>query len=111
MYGLGRRPVRARFFASNGWYCFRRDCKRAARQFAIDTRVRTRTLCLPQPVRFGTAQFHMSILRLQEQWAWRHGVTIRWMLALGFSHEIAVLIALYLVGPKLTVRELAARLV
>ena len=108
-YGTRERPVRARYFAGKGWYGFRSDCKRDARQFEAEHHVRTRILCLPMPVKFYFAWFHMEIIRMREQQARRRDVTMRWMHAAGFPADVAELIALHLLGQELSDAELAAR--
>ena len=63
-WGTGITPARARYFAGKGWYCYRSDCKRDARRFGAHHGVRTRTLCLPMPVKFRCAWFPMHIIQI-----------------------------------------------
>jgi len=94
-------PARAhmRYFASNGICFFRSDCARDARQFSRQHGVRTALLCLPLPVKFGAAEYHLTVVRVREH---RRAVTIHWMLQAGVSLEVAERIAEFLVGRKLT---------
>ena len=98
MWGTGEIPVRARYFAGEGFYFFHDDCHRAARQFEDREGVRTRVLCLPMPVKFGYAWFHKGILQKRAHWTRRHAVIVRWMIAARFPVEVAENIALHLLG-------------
>ncbi len=109
IWGEGERPVRARYFAGKDWYGFRSDCAADARRFGAQHGVRTRILCLPMPVKSRFAWFPRQIIRMREQQERRRAVTTRWMLAAGVQQEAAELIALHLVGHKLSDAELAAR--
>ena len=109
IWGTGERPKRARYFAGDGFYCHRSDYKRVAREFQARHHVRVRILCLPMPVKWRFAWFHLEIIRMREQQERRRAVTIRWMCAAGFPQVVAEVIALHLVGHKLSDAELAGR--
>ena len=99
-WGTGEIPVRARYFAGEGFYFVHDDCHRAARRFEDREGVRTRVLCLPMPVKFGRSWFHEGILQKRAQWTRRHAVIVRWMLVVGFPPEVAENIARHLLGHK-----------
>ena len=99
IYGQGPKPVSMRYFASPGIYFYRWDCSRDARRFSRKHGVRVMLLCLPMPVKFGSADFHLTVVRVREH---RRAVTIRWMLGAGYPFEVAECIAEFLVGRKFT---------
>ena len=99
IWGTGSNAVNMRYFAGNGVCHYRSDCARHARQFSRHHDVRTILLCLPLPIKFGRADYHLTVVRVREH---RRAVTIYWMLGAGFSLEVAECIAEFLVGRKLT---------
>ena len=98
-WGQGPNPVRMRYFASTGVYFNRRDCARDARSFGLEHGVRVVLLCVPLPVKFGMADYHLNVVRPREH---RRAVIIRWMLGAQYCLEVAERIAEFLVGRKLT---------
>ena len=98
-YGTGPNPVKLRFFASQGLTFYRYDCVRDGRDFSQKQGVRTMVLCLPLPVKFGDADYHLTVVWVREH---RRAIIIHWMLGTGFSLEVAECIAECLVGRKLT---------
>ena len=91
--------VGIRYFAGMDYYWYRSDCAREAREFSREYGVRIKLLCLPLPVKLGTADYYLTVVRVREH---RRAVTIRWMLGAGYSLEVAECIAEFLVGRKLT---------
>jgi len=66
MWGMGPMPKYSRYLAAGGWYSYRSDCRRAARRFSQQYRVRTITICVPMPVKYNLVGYHLNVARVME---------------------------------------------